>query len=121
MKNITWFFSLSLLLIAGTAAADRSYRYYPQPATQAYVYAKVVKVEPIYTISSPPPVSEGIWLAGSCEGEACYTSGDTRASAEPVEYRVTYNFRGREFQTRLDREPGQWIRITYSPARYWRM
>ncbi|TQV66496.1 hypothetical protein FKG94_27065 [Exilibacterium tricleocarpae] len=122
----TWFSGLALLIVAGGALAQNGDDFRTQPARHGagdtYVYAEVVNVEPIYALASPPPAAEGIWLAGTCGtiGTRCRPERHTD-SAVPLEYRVTYSFRGREFQTRLDHDPGQWIRITYSPTRYWRM
>ena len=75
----------------------------------AYVYARVLDVEPVYASLPYSQSAEGIWLAGSPDGEAF----NQLAGQEPLEYKVTYLFRGEKFQTRLDYIPGEWIKVKY--------
>ena len=112
MKNTARFTALLLTLCAGAAVAERSYDY-----RNTYVYAEVVAVEPIYGTARAPAaavdVADGIWMAGA--------DGYEKVQQQAVAYRVTYRFRDREFETRVDHRPGKWIRISYSPSRYWKM
>ena len=44
-------------------------------------------------------------------------AGDYRSARyEPVEYRVTYRYNGRVYQTRMDHDPGDWVALDVKPA-----
>lgn len=128
MKNTARFTALLLTLCAGAAVAERGhdYRGYyhayhnthrSYDYRNTYVYAEVVAVEPIYGTARAPAaavdIADGIWMAGA--------EGYEKVQQQAVAYRVTYRFRDREFETRVDHRPGKWIRISYSPSRYWKM